>query len=149
MSHRALQPIMIVEDSEDDFEAAERALTRDGVLKNQILHFDSGSVALDYLFRRPPYDDPSSSPRPALVLLDLNMPGIDGRDVLASIKSSSDTCRIPVVVMTTSDDEWDISRCYEAGANTFIKKPVAMDNLFSALKTLKDYWFHVAILPRN
>ena len=147
MSGRATQPIMIIDDSDDDFEAMERALKRDGKLRNPIMHFDNGAEALDYLFHRAPYDGIDSAPRPGLVLLDLNMPGIDGRTVLTAMKGDEATRCIPVVVLTTSDADMDIAQCYRAGANTYIKKPVALDSLFAALQSLKDYWLDVALLP--
>ena len=149
MTINAAQPIVVVEDSEDDYEATERALKRDGVLLNPILHFDNGEDALNYILHRPPYDRAAAPPRPELVLLDLNMPGVDGREVLAAIKGNAETRSIPVIVLTTSDDAWDINHCYQAGANSYIKKPVAMDRFFAALGEMKSYWLGLALLPRE
>ena len=147
MRTTTLRPILIVEDSDDDFEAAQRALMRDGELHNPILRFDNGAEALNYLFRKAPYDDPQRFPRPELVLLDLNMPGIDGRSVLTSIKEDDSTRCIPVVVLTTSDDEGDISQCYRAGANSYVRKPVALDEFTATLQSLRRFWLQVAVLP--
>lgn len=141
MSLDSGQTILIVEDSDDDYEAMLRALTRDGPLANPIKRFDNGADALAYI------DGPE--PLPGLALLDLNMPGIDGRAVLAKLKSRKETRSIPVVILTTSDDDWDINNCYEAGANTYIKKPVDLNGFFTALRSLKEYWLQVAILPRG
>ena len=139
------QPILIVEDSDDDYEATVRALKQDGPLVNPIRRCENGVEALEY------FKDlgGAENPRPGLVLLDLNMPGIDGRDVLKALKGDPRTRNIPVVVLTTSDDDWDINNCYEAGANTYIKKPVGLEGFFNALKALREYWLEVAILPRS
>ncbi|WPZ33115.1 response regulator [Thalassobaculum sp. OXR-137] len=139
------QPILIIEDSDDDYEATLRALKREGPLANPILRCETGREALDY-FAAMGTDE---RPRPGLVLLDLNLPGIDGREVLTRIKGDPRTARIPVVILTTSDDDWDITRCYEAGANTYIKKPVTLEGFFVVLKTLREYWLEVALLPRD
>ena len=130
---------------DDDYEATVRALKRDGPLGNPITRCENGQDALDY-FKNLGSED---CPRPGLVLLDLNMPGVDGRAVLSRIKSDPETHKIPVVVLTTSDDDWDINNCYEAGANTFIKKPVNLEGFFAALKALREYWLQVAILPKD
>lgn len=147
MSDRALRPVLIVEDSEDDYEAMERAFSRNVRLANPLLHFDNGRDALDYIFHRGAFSDLAANPRPLLVLLDLNMPGIDGRQVLQQIKGNEDTRAIPVVILTTSEDEMDVSSSYEAGANTFIKKPVTLPGLTAAIDSLKEYWFEIALMP--
>ncbi|WP_028794803.1 response regulator [Thalassobaculum salexigens] len=140
-----VQPLLIVEDSDDDYEATVRALKRDGPLANPILRCENGREALDYIKRM----GSPECPRPGLVLLDLNMPGVDGREVLKTLKSDPALSTIPVVILTTSDDEWDVNNCYEAGANTYIKKPVDLEGFFSALRSLREYWLQVAILPRD
>lgn len=144
-----LQPIVIIEDSDDDFEATERALKRDWVMANPLVRFDNGKDALDYLFHRPPYDDAVAHPSPAIILLDLNMPGIDGREVLAEIKKHDETKKIPVVVLTTSDDQRDVNISYSHGANSYIRKPVSADDLFRTIELFKEYWLKLAILPRG
>ena len=82
-----------------------------------------------------------------LVIMDLNMPGLDGRKTLEAIKSNANWRTIPVVILTTSDDERDIEGCYALGANTYVQKPVDLDGLFAAIQRLKEYWFEIAILP--
>lgn len=139
------QPLLIVEDSDDDYEATVRALKRDGPLANPIHRCENGQEALDYIANM----GSTERPRPGLVLLDLNMPGVDGREVLRVLKNDPGTAQIPVVILTTSDDEWDINNCYDAGANTYIKKPVDLEGFFAALKALREYWLEVAILPRD
>jgi two-component system response regulator len=135
-----VQTILIVEDSEDDYEATMRAFKRTN-LKNPILRASSGTEALSILRE--------SNAHPGLVLLDLNMPGIDGRRILAIIKSDPVMRKIPVVVLTTSSDERDVEECYTLGANTYIQKPVDLDGLFAAIQRLKEYWFEIALLPKE
>lgn len=134
------QPILIVDDNDDDVEAALRAFKRTN-LKNTIVRATTGAEAIAMLRER--------RVRPGLILLDLNMPGLDGRRVLAILKGDEELRRIPVVVLTTSADERDIEQCYQLGANTFIQKPVDLDGLFAAVQRLKDYWFEIALLPRE
>lgn len=135
------QPILIVEDSEDDFDATSRAFTKAN-LRNPIEHAISGEQAVAYL-------KDALKPRPGLILLDLNMPGLDGRRTLEIIKQHHHLKKIPVVILTTSDDERDVKACYELGANTYIQKPVDFDGLISAIKQLKEYWFEIALLPKE
>lgn len=138
---RESQPILIVEDSADDFEATKRAFVKAN-LRNAIAHVLSGEEALAYLRS-------DTKTKPGLILLDLNMPGLDGRKTLEIIKQAPNLKKIPVVILTTSDDERDVKACYELGANTFIQKPVDFDGLISAIKRLKEYWFEIAILPKE
>ena len=140
--------ILIVEDSDDDFFATQRAFKKAGLLNN-IRRCSNGDQAVDYLFRKGEFADPETSPRPAVVLLDLNLPGLDGRDVLKMIKSDPQLRKIPVIVLTTSNAEQDIERCYADGANTYVHKPVDLQGFFQAVSRLKDYWLEVAILPRS
>jgi two-component system, response regulator len=135
------QPILIVEDSPDDFEATKRAFAKAN-LRNVIQRAESGEEALKYL-------RVESNPKPGIILLDLNMPGLDGRKTLEIIKQSQDLKTIPVVVLTTSNDERDVQACYALGANTYIQKPVDFDGLIAAIKRLKEYWFEIALLPKD
>lgn len=140
LSHET-QPILIVEDSEDDFDATRRAFGKVN-LHNPIKHVLSGEEALGYLHAE-------DNARPGIILLDLNMPGMDGRKTLQAIKEHKQLKQIPVVILTTSNDERDVSACYELGANTYIQKPVDFDGLINAIKQLKEYWFEIAILPKD
>ncbi|MBU1053620.1 MAG: response regulator [Proteobacteria bacterium] len=148
MNLKVNQPILIVEDSHEDYEATIRAFRKAG-LSNPIIRCESGDDALDYLHRRGPYTDQSKFPIPGLILLDLNLPGSDGRDVLKDIKSHDYLKKIPVVVLTTSNDERDIDRCYEDGANSYICKPLNLDNFIKSIQQLTDYWFEIVILPKG
>lgn len=140
------QSILLVEDSPEDFEATERAFRRAG-LKNPIHRCADGDEALDYLYRRGRYADPAASPTPGIILLDLNLPGTDGREVLETVKGDESLKRIPVIVLTTSSDERDVEACYRSGANSYIQKPVDLDGFMRAIERLKGYWFEVVILP--
>jgi two-component system, response regulator len=142
------QPILLVEDSPEDYEATVRAFNRSG-LKNPIIRCEDGDTALDYLHRRGPYADPDTSPRPGVILLDLNLPGTDGREVLQDIKSHENLRHIPVIILTTSMDERDVDACYQAGANSYIQKPVDMEGFLRAIERLNGYWFEVVVLPRG
>jgi CheY-like chemotaxis protein len=138
------QPILLVEDSPEDFEAAKRAFRKSG-LKNPIIRCSDGDEALEFLFRRGSFAD---APRPGVVLLDLNLPGTDGREVLAEIKAAPQLKHIPVIVLTTSSDDRDVQACYQAGASSYIQKPVDLDGFMRAIERLNDYWFEVVILPK-
>ena len=142
------QPILLVEDSPEDFEATVRALRRAG-LANPILRCEDGDEALDYLHRRGRYADPATAPRPGIILLDLNLPGTDGREVLAEVKADPLLRSIPIVILTTSTDERDVERCYLSGANSYIMKPVDLDGFMRAIQRLKEFWFEVVIVPRS
>lgn len=146
MSLGPQQTILVVEDSPEDYEATVRALRRAG-LANPIFRCEDGDDALDYLRRRGRHVAPARSPRPGLVLLDLNLPGTDGREVLGEIKSDPALRAIPVVVLTTSADDRDVTRCYDDGANSYIKKPVDLDGFLRAIQALKDFWCDIAIVP--
>lgn len=142
----ASQVILIVDDSDDDYDATVRALSKDTNLKNPIHRCEDGAEALDYLLRRGRYTDAT---RPGIILLDLNMPGVDGREVLEQIKGDRDLKSIPTIIMTNSDDERDIQDCYNIGANTYVRKPLNWPGFLEAVQRLKEYWFEIAILPKS
>ena len=108
----------------------------------------TGEAALDYVFKRGDYANNPEVQIPDLILLDLNMPGLDGRQVLRALKADNATKAIPVVVLTTSNDPKDINACYDLGASTYIQKPVSFAGLTEAIGKMKDYWFGVALLPQ-
>jgi len=139
--------ILLVEDSDEDYETIRRALNQVN-LGNTLIRFEDGDQALDYLFHRARYENPEASPRPSLILMDLNLPGTDGRAVLAQIKGNPDLRQIPVVVMTTSSDERDIAWSYAAGANSFIQKPLSFAGVVDAMKRVKEYWFDLVLFPK-
>jgi CheY-like chemotaxis protein len=140
--------LLIVEDSPEDFEATVRVLRQSG-LKNAIYRCADGEDALDFLYRRGRYTDAASAPRPGMILLDLNMPGTDGREVLEAVKGDARLRRIPVVVLTTSGDERDVRMSYDRGANSYIQKPVDLVGFVRAITMMKDYWFEITVLPKG
>ncbi len=142
------QAILIVEDSPEDYEATSRAL-RNSPLAAPTFHCQDGDEALDFLHRRGPFSDPQRAPRPTLILLDLNLPGTDGRELLRQIKSEPELQAIPVVVLTTSSDYRDVDACYSAGANSYIQKPVDLTGFFQSIAKMAEYWFRVALIPRR
>ena len=143
-----LQSILIVEDSEDDFEATSRAFKKVN-LRNPVVWCQSGQAALDYLKREGTYKASSGVSVPGLVLLDLNMPGLDGRKTLQAIKLDGALKSIPVIILTTSSDDRDVQACYQLGANTYVQKPVSFEGLIEAIQRLKSYWFEFALLPKE
>jgi two-component system, response regulator len=141
------QSILMVEDSEDDYEATMRAFKKVS-LHNPIVWCRSGRDALDLLKREGAHRNANGS-HPGLILLDLNMPGLDGRKTLQLIKEDDRLKKIPVIILTTSTDERDVQDCYQMGANTYVQKPVSFDGLIEAIKRLKAYWFEIALLPKD
>lgn len=146
-SDRTLQ-ILFVEDSDDDFEAAVRSFKKADVIGIDIHRAEDGQDAIDYLFQNGAYKDDEAAPRPDIILLDLNLPGKDGQSVIAETKAEASLCKIPIIVLTTSDDPRDIEKCYALGANSYVKKPVSLSGLFDAVQRLKNFWFDVAVLPK-
>ena len=138
--------ILVVEDSPEDFEATTHAFRKTGPMPD-IQHCWTGVQALDYLYRRGAYEDPASSPRPAFVLLDLNLPGIDGREVLDTLKRDQTLKTIPVVVFSSSLSDDDIDGCYRRGANSYIGKPLDMNKFVGAIKAVREFWLEFAVVP--
>ncbi len=138
--------ILMAEDDPDDRFLAREALT-ESRLANELYFVENGEELLDYLYHRGRYAHPSSSPRPGIILLDLNMPRMDGRQALAQIKTDPNLHHIPIVILTTSQAEEDILRSYDLGANAYITKPVTFDGLVQVMSTLGIFWFEIVRLP--
>ncbi len=138
--------ILLAEDDRGDQELTRRAL-EEGKIRNDLHIVEDGEEALAYLHRRGKYKDPATSPRPDLLLLDLNLPRVDGREVLERVRADSKLRRMAVVVLTTSRQEEDILRSYELGCNSFITKPVGMDQFIRVIQALEEYWFQIVVLP--
>lgn len=140
--------ILIADDDQDDC-----LMTREAFQECRVsnpLHFvHDGEALLDYLQRRPPYNDDELYPLPGLILLDLNMPRMDGREALQAIKSDAQLRGIPVVILTTSSAEEDILCSYDMGGNSFITKPVTYTGLLEVVKTLGRYWLEIVELPMD
>lgn len=138
--------ILLAEDDADDRLLVKEALAEGRVL-NDLRSVEDGEELLDYLRRQGRYADPETSPRPGLVLLDLNMPRKDGREALREIKADPDLKRIPVVVMTTSKAEEDVLSSYDLGASSYVTKPVTFERLVELMKVMGRYWIEFVELP--
>ena len=138
--------VLLAEDNPAEQRLAQRALVR-GRISCDLRIVSDGEEAMDYLLRRKQYADPKQAPRPDLLLLDLNMPKLDGRQVLQQMKSNPQLAVIPVIVLTTSQQEQDILQSYQLGCNSFIKKPVDVHAFIDTMISVGIYWFHLVILP--
>jgi CheY-like chemotaxis protein len=137
--------ILMADDDADDRSLAREALL-EGRLANDLRFVDDGEDLLAYLRRQGKYAG-GDAPRPGLVLLDLNMPKMDGRTALKEIKNDPDLRQIPVVALTTSKADEDVHRAYDLGVNSYIVKPVTFEALVDILQTLGKYWFEIVELP--
>jgi CheY-like chemotaxis protein len=138
--------ILMADDDEEDRVLTQEALD-EAHLANELRFVVDGQDLMDYLHRSGPYAGGADAPRPAIILLDLNMPRKDGREALAEIKSDPDLRQIPVVVLTTSKAEEDILRTYDLGVNSFITKPVTFAGLVEVVRGFSRYWFEIVELP--
>ncbi len=134
--------MLLADDNLADCLLVKKALERSR-LANVLFIVHDGEELLDYLYRRGPYAPPVVAPRPGVILLDLNMPRMDGREALAHIKGDPALCRIPVVVLTASRADEDRYRIDDLGANAFITKPVTLERLVTAVSSLGSYWFEI------
>ncbi len=138
--------ILLADDDEDDRMMTRDAL-RDARLHNPLKTVNDGVQLMAYLRHEGDFADPGQSPRPGLILLDLNMPRMDGREALAAIKQDPELRSIPVVVLTTSKAEEDVIRTYDLGVNSFITKPVTFLGLVEVMKVFSRYWLEIVDLP--
>ena len=143
MSEARPVEVLLVEDNPGDVRLTREAL-RDGKVSNHLSVVTDGVEALKFLRRQEPYAD---APRPDVVLLDLNLPKKDGREVLREIKGDPALRTIPVVILTSSEAERDISGAYALQANCYITKPVDLDQFITVVKSIEDFWFSVVKLP--
>ena len=137
--------ILLVEDNPGDVRLTVEALKEAKVL-NKLTVVKDGIEALSLLRRQGPYD---KTTRPDLILLDLNLPKKDGREVLAEIKADDNLKRIPVVILTTSQDEQDVLKTYNLYANCYITKPVDLEQFITVVKSIEDFWLGIVVLPKN
>jgi two-component system, chemotaxis family, response regulator Rcp1 len=137
--------ILLVEDSPGDADLARVALEQTKV-RNTLHVVPDGEAAMDFLRQVGKYAD---APRPGLILLDLNLPKKDGREVLAEIKSDDDLKRIPVVILTISKEEEDVLRSYNLHANCFITKPIDLSQFLKVVKSIEEFWLSIVRLPPN
>ncbi len=145
----ALVPINILmaDDDEEDCMLTKKAFEKSRVA-NRLYFVHDGEELLDYLYLRGKYEDPASAPRPGVILLDLNMPRMDGREALEIIKKDDELRKIPIIILTTSKDEEDIHRTYGLGANSFISKPVDFQSMIEVVETFNKYWLSIVKLPK-
>ena len=139
--------ILVVDDDEED-----RMLTKEGIEESSLdcdLQFvEDGEQAMEYLLNKGAFKSKAKFPVPKLILLDLNMPKKDGREVLAEIKQHPVLRKIPVIVLTTSSSPDDISQMYQSGVNSFITKPISFSGMVQAMTSIKEFWFEVVTLPK-
>jgi two-component system response regulator len=135
--------ILLIEDNPGDVRLTIEALKESKIINNLNIVYD-GIEAMEYLTKQGKFKD---KPRPELILLDLNLPKKDGREVLAEIKANDKLKRIPVVILTTSEADEDILRTYQLHANCYITKPVNMDQFIKVVKSVGDFWFSIVRLP--
>ena len=131
--------ILLVEDNPNDEALTLRAFKKNNLL-NQIIVVRDGQEAIDFLFCKGDYSDRSKSENPQVILLDINLPKLDGLEVLRQLRANEDTALIPVVIMTTSDEQNDVITSYKLGANSYVRKPVELESFMSAIKNLGMYW---------
>ena len=137
--------ILVAEDDADDRFLLETAFAENG-FKGKLEFVENGVELLEYL-RNLKIDANNDHPLPGFILLDLNMPKKDGREVLKEIKEDPRFKKIPVIVFTTTKNENEINRCYELGANTYVVKPVGFENLVKTIEDIRSYWFSTAQIP--
>ena len=140
--------VLLADDDADDRQTVREAFVEARLL-NDLRYVVDGQDLMDYLLHEGKYTAPGAAPRPGIILLDFNMPKMDGREALREIKAHPDLRRIPVVVLTTSKAEEDVFRSYDLGANSFITKPVTFSSMVETIKVLGEYWFEIVELPKN
>lgn len=137
--------ILLIEDNPGDVRLTMEALKETKVI-NKLTVMKNGVDAMAFLRREGPH---AKAARPHLILLDLNLPMKDGREVLAEIKADESLRRIPVVILTTSQDEQDVLKSYHLHANCYITKPVDLDQFITVVKSIEDFWLGIVVLPKN
>jgi len=138
--------ILMADDDADDRRLTKEAL-EESRLANGIRFVEDGEELMDYLRHTRKYAPPNESPRPGLILLDLNMPRYDGRAALKEIKNDPELRQIPIVILTTSKADEDVYRSYDLGVNSYIVKPVTFEALVDILQTIEKYWIEIVELP--
>lgn len=148
MPTQLVSPLLIAEDSDEDFEVLE-LLMRQMRVRNPIHRCTNGDKVLDFVCQDGNYGEQGGIPRPSVILLDLNLPGTDGREVLEQLKQNQSFREIPIVVFTTSSNPKDVEFCYQNGANGYLIKPVDSDELERIVQAFVDYWLQTNVPPTN
>lgn len=138
--------ILLADDDSGDQELTRRAFKK-SLIKNELFVVNNGQAALDYLLRKGIYSDPLNSPTPDLFLLDLNMPKMDGRQVIEEIKKHPELALLTIVVLSTSKEEEDVICTYKLGINSFITKPIDFAEFIRIIQAICHYWFEIVALP--
>ncbi|MBD2436811.1 response regulator [Nostoc sp. FACHB-110] len=146
MTKKLNKPLLVVEDSNEDFKMLQRLMRRMAV-QNPIYRCTNGDEVLDFLYAPESSQQPNTIPKPSVILLDLNLPGIDGRDILERLKQDICFKKIPIVVFTTSSNPKDIEFCYQKGANGYLVKPMDAQELQKTVQAFVDYWLESNTLP--
>lgn len=137
--------ILLVEDSHEDFLTIKRAFKKSG-FNNSLSRLETGDECIELLKNLKKNN--KLHELPAVILLDLNLPGTDGKEVLKALKEDEVLRVIPIIILTTSADEMDVESCYKIGANSYITKPVDTNGFINALSLLSDYWFNISVTPK-
>lgn len=148
MAEGKLVKILLVEDNMDDIMITKKAL-KEAKLVNELYIARDGQEALDFLQRQGAYQDPATSPKPGLILLDINLPKLDGVEVLTRIKQDPTLRRIPVIMLTVSKRDEDVVKSYDNGCNSFLQKPVEFDAFVQLIKDIGLYWALLNVNPPN
>ena len=146
MATKLHEPLLVVEDSNEDFRMLQRLMRRMAV-QNPIYRCTNGDEVLDLLYKQSSNENSSAVLRPSVILLDLNLPGIDGRDILERLKQDITFKEIPIVVFTTSSNPRDIELCYQKGANGYLVKPMDAQGLQKTIQAFVDYWLEANTPP--
>ncbi|EAU67952.1 response regulator [Stigmatella aurantiaca] len=139
-------PILVVEDNDEDFDMLQLAF-RGASIPNPLFRCADGEETLEFLGHQGRYQEEEQAPRPGLVLLDLNLPGMDGRQVLERLKADASLRSIPVIVFSTSDNPRDVQSCYQLGVSAYLLKPVDLDRFERMVRLLKEFWLDFVVLP--
>jgi CheY-like chemotaxis protein len=147
MSSRNPGPLLVIEDGDEDFDMLQLTFRRSGVT-NPLFRCVDGDEALDFLRGQGPFaEHPESAPPPSLIVLDLNLPGTDGREVLQALRGDPRTKHIPVMVLSTSNNPRDIELCYRMGANAYAIKPIGLEKLEHLVELMRQFWLEAMELP--
>ncbi|MBE9007789.1 response regulator [Fortiea sp. LEGE XX443] len=146
MTKKLNKPLLVVEDSNEDFKMLQRLMQRMAV-QNPIYRCTNGDEVLDFLYQEESSQNPNGASKPSVILLDLNLPGIDGRDLLERLKQDMSFKKIPIVIFTTSSNPKDIEFCYQKGANGYLVKPMDAQELQKTVQAFVEYWLERNTLP--
>ena len=140
--------VLMVDDDEEDIYATKRAF-RHGKFANEFRYVKTGAALFDYLENKGEFGDEAANPRPHIILLDINMPAMNGFEVLEKLRADDRYRKIPVVMLTTSSEDDDVVASYDKGVNSYISKPVDVDGMMNIARKFEDYWFELVRLPKT